>query len=896
MTESTAFLKKSQPPALAAPISRAPETDAALDQRQLFALGLEHIRALAGRVWTDHNLHDPGITSLELLCFALTDLAYRAKFPIEDLLAAEQDNVAHVARQFFTAARSLPNQPLTEADYRKLIIDLPDVKNAWLEPAPLRYYADTHARVLRRDDPGTPSIRPVDVRGLYNVRLALAENVQTEEQRQAVIAKVREVLHAHRNLCEDFVDVAAIETHEIALCAEVELTLDADPVAVAAQLLFTVQDYLDPPVRNYSLSEMLERTRPDGSTWTVPELFEGPLLEHGFIDDDELVEATLRRDVRLSDLISLISDLPGVSAVRDILVNHTDGAGQPLPPVDKWRILIPDGRQPRLSKRSGRLVFYKRGLPVLAVNLDNPPSAVTDRLKALNEAVRLKLETLPQEDVAIPQGRYRQPARYHSVQHHFPALYGLSAAGLPAGQDGMRRVHVLQLKAYLLFFDQLMANYLAQLSQAHRLLSLNLPVPEDEQVEDVAQSYFAQVVESLPDYLKIYATGVDAGQLAGLLETAAEAQERRGRFLDHLLARFAEDFHQYAQVMRSAFGGSVEADNRLKSRFLRDLDRIGAARARAYDYSLKQADRLWDTDSNISGIELRLARLLGFDPKRRNLSSLAHDIYAEVDKTPNDEFRFRVRHPNTQKILLSGSTHYATPEATRAAMMTAVARAQMAERYERKLTVGGQHYFNIVDEDGEVIARRIEYFDTAEAMEAAITESMLHLRERYSGEGLYLIENLLLRPEDEDDPFLPICVDPNCTDCADDDPYSYRVHVVLPAHSGRYANMNFRRFVEETIRVELPAHIQPKVCWINTEQMAGFESAYRDWLELRASVTNAGRKAKLARFRDVLYAIKNIYPANALFDCAAGDVEKPHFILGRSALGSVPRDEDNPPE
>ena len=40
----------------------------------LFALGMEQIRALSGTVWTDHNLHDPGVTILELAAYALTDL------------------------------------------------------------------------------------------------------------------------------------------------------------------------------------------------------------------------------------------------------------------------------------------------------------------------------------------------------------------------------------------------------------------------------------------------------------------------------------------------------------------------------------------------------------------------------------------------------------------------------------------------------------------------------------------------------------------------------------------------------------------------------------------------------------------------------------------------------
>ena len=72
--------------------------------------------------------------------------------------------------------------------------------------------------------------------------------------------------------------------------------------------------------------------------------------------------------------------------------------------------------------------------------------------------------------------------------------------------------------------------------------------------------------------------------------------------------------------------------------------------------------------------------------------------------------------------------------------------------YQRKTTVDGKHYFNIVD-GSEVIARRIEYFLTEDAMESAISLLISHLREYYSGEGMYLIENILLLPEAKDDPF-----------------------------------------------------------------------------------------------------------------------------------------------
>ena len=188
------------------------EIDPALDQSQLFALGLDDVRRFSRQLWTDHNTHDPGITILELLCYALTDLSYRAQFPLEDLLATPTDNAQNMAAQFFTAREILPNRPLTVADYRKLLIDLPEVRNAWISPHPLRYFTDTIHKRLWRDDPGTFGIRPVNSHGVYDIRLEFMDEVTTPEKRQAVIAGAMRVLQANRNLCEDFVSIPSAAT------------------------------------------------------------------------------------------------------------------------------------------------------------------------------------------------------------------------------------------------------------------------------------------------------------------------------------------------------------------------------------------------------------------------------------------------------------------------------------------------------------------------------------------------------------------------------------------------------------------------------------------------------------------------------------------------------------
>ena len=851
-------------------LSRAPETDPALDQPQLYARGLDHVRRLSRRLWTDHNLHDPGITTLELLCYALTDLAYRARFPLEDLLASPADSAAAMAGQFVTAGQILPGRPVTVGDYRKLLIDLPGIKNAWLHPAPQRLYADPVKATLLTAPSKEAGVRPVDLKGLYQVRLEYMDDVTTAERRAAIDAAALATLHANRNLGEDFVAVEAVEGQDYSLCAELELEGDADTDRVAARLAYDVQRYLAPPVHNYSLSEMLDRRHADGSPYTVAEIFEGPRLDHGFIDDDELAAADLRSEVRLSDIVGIIMDIPGVRAVRDIVVNALAADGTAIPPADKWRLAVPPGKQPRLATSHGRLVFYKRNIPIPA-----DLGRVAALLDAMNEAERRKLETPSAEDIPIPRGRYRNPGAYRSFQHHFPALYGLADEGLPASASPRRQAQALQLKAYLLFFDQAMANYFAQLANLGQLFSRR---PE------VGRTYFSQLVHSFPDWEKIYGAGFDTAALAQLVEADGAGWERRNRFLDHLLARFAEEFHQYVHIMQARFGLGAAGAAAVKAAFLDDLPRLGAERGVAYNCRKKGGADLWNSP-NVSGLERRVARLLGIaNFFRRNLGEVSYDTYTELDKTPGDEYRFRVKHPVSGKILLSSSTHYATPADAHREMEKAIGRAQLPEGYEKKTSTDGRHYFNIVAGDGEVLARRIEYFASAAERDAACEALMTHLRDFYSGEGMYLIEHILLRPREAGDPLMPICVDPNCTDCADDDPYSYRLSMVLPAYAGRFQDMDFRRFVEDCLRQETPAHLLPKICWVNGADMAAIESAYRDWISLQAGAATANRGAKIGALIDALTRAKNVYPVEALHDC--GKPDQPPFILGRTALGS----------
>ncbi|WP_397383936.1 hypothetical protein [Prosthecobacter sp.] len=76
-----------------------------------------------GKVWSDFNAHDPGVQIVEVICYALTELAHRARVPVLSLLQHERGGIAWNEGAFFSPPDILPMAPLTAADYQKLLLD-----------------------------------------------------------------------------------------------------------------------------------------------------------------------------------------------------------------------------------------------------------------------------------------------------------------------------------------------------------------------------------------------------------------------------------------------------------------------------------------------------------------------------------------------------------------------------------------------------------------------------------------------------------------------------------------------------------------------------------------------------------------------------------------------------
>ncbi len=789
---------------------------------------IAYIQRISGNIWTDYNAHDPGITILEVLCYAITDLSYRSNKPIQDLLAEESGSLAG---QFFKASQILPGKTLTIEDYRKLLMDVEvvgeeggiavfaGVKNAWIilrESNEIPVFPDRKAKKLayvpfpkteaalqlgilydvllefdtteelgdlnenklsmeisidehpdlagvvidvqvefpRWDEPidwedktvirkaiqgisiqfqNVPSgfeltfkLSPTnyiqlsgteltpsgleEIEGIAELNTLVNNFVFTDPNGilsfylikiakiAEVLAEVKKTLNANRNLCEDFVEFHALRVEEILVCADIELSQDADVELTEARIFSAIGDFLSPQVNFYSLEEMLHRCKsgtlpvtriqqnpaklwmeldPDsfpkaGSTLSIigsgnnagtyqileikiapkepglaeillspnfssslireddrvyfgdwdaeqclptEEIFEGPLLRHGFIDGDELAKADRKSKIHVSDLIHLIMDIEGVLAVKSIQIANLpqdDPEGKIPSKSVRWCLDLAFGQNyvPRLNSELSKLIYYKEGLPFKANREE-----VEDLLDEIQDAKRPQKIRYPQLDFDEITGEFTDSGDYYSIQNEFPLVYGIGEEGmLPQGESRPQEFQVKQLKAYLIVFEQFLANYLAQLAHVRDLFSISLEKDPFGNPK-ITQTYFSQNLETLaPDSADLWKDLVGLQDiLNSLTEPKERYLERRNRFLNHLLARFAEQLTDYTLLtVRLSPEKGKERLIEDKLRFLNNYPQLSAERGQGFDYAIPNG--FYHID-NLSGLENRVAGLYGIKQK-----------------------------------------------------------------------------------------------------------------------------------------------------------------------------------------------------------------------------------------------------------------------------------------
>jgi hypothetical protein len=851
-----------------------------LNFSQLLETGIARVQSLSGDLWTDFNDHDPGVTILQQLCFALTDLAYRTEHPIEDLLEHQQsveDLQQHVGeaprtappQAFFTGDQVLTCNPLTLKDFRKLLYDqVEDLKNVWLEPVveqasgyPGRY------RVLI-DLYDSPAPSPCSEQGLQARRRL---------EQKDVIARVGKLLHQHRNLGEDFAGIEVVEALEFSIQAEVEVDPEVEAVDVVADILFNVDWRLNPPPEIEDLDSLLQRGE------APEELFEGPNLGRGVIRDGSLKDRVSA--VFVDQIMGIMLAVKGVREVRDLTLITSEGS-----PSGGNKMLTQATAMLRPSRQSGegsssvpRVATSDQAIAALRIFQGADEGTITARedaewvrssLRHRQEGERWKAIYARERNQdssykRVPRGNPdRQLLRYRSIQHLFPGVYGIGVHGV-AGSSIIRGVgpvpdpkarqkreaQARQLKAYLLFFEQLMADYLAQLANASRLLSLD-PV--------LKQSYFFQPLAhqpSNPDDPPNVASVLMSGQepepctdrktdtkegasprpqwlyehersLGALVRQHDPYHDRRERTLDHLLARFNEYFDDARLERLHRVGqGQQERDALFDQRiawkrdFLAEYPRLSGDRGLGTVYTRIEADQPLKTVTPLV-LRRRIALLTG----------------VELDFHVVEHVLLRPCHPRPGIGELEIGCDFRV-----ACVRHALQIADAGWLLHWVLDSGDlQGDWGVLIDS--VITREPDY---------EYAHGPDKLRSRFldptSGQTVYLLEGFasVAQARDANDRLRQLLLRIACGEASMAEhvrgvelPLRFGAHKLSvflspvdgdnKAAEGRGAD--FREFVEDTVMANLPAHLSAECYWLDCAQMGDFEYRYERWIADRAKL------------------------------------------------------------
>lgn len=725
--------------------------------------------------------------------------------------------------------------------------------------------------------------------------------------RQDIREAVKDRIHTVRNLCEDLIQVRELKTEEIGVCAEINAHPEADLEALLAEVFYQMELHISPSVNFYTIEELQAKGK------TIDEIFEGPLLDHGFIDDDEFRAISRRNCIRSSDIYQILMDIDGIETVRELsLLSYlliTDEnpalAGEQVVTIgednyvvvqEEWLLALQEKEffAPDFLPERSKFIFYKNGLPYLP-NLRRANELYQEK-RTQNIRNRLKGHD---KDLPVPTGTYKSLGSYYPVQNDLPSTYKVGQGTVRRSASSLRKAQSKQLKAFLLFFEQILANYLSQLDHFKELFSW-------EQTE--VNSYFTQPLSNISGLEELYIDYLNlSSNLEEIIETGEVAQERKNRFLDHLLGRFSEDLAEYSLMMYSLYQeDSLPIVISDKQCLLKHYPESSSQRGKAFDYR---------KPFELTGFQKRIYRLLGIGGEdseiawRRFASESIRIV--NIGTTLEPQFQIELLNDEDQVIFQTEQDEDCNSRTQMCSFLdNLIPFAANGENWE--WVAAASRWELIQDCEGE---RRLLGFTSSliTTKEEFQEEILAYFTDYAHREGFHLIEHILLRKRSQENGFLPIDIhrkEGEC-DCVEvEDPYSFRMSIILPSWPERFQSTRFRQFVEKKIRLEVPAHIYVKICWISHCEMQVFENCYTDWLQRHADLPeeingtlpltstlvedDVELSQQLNQYSNSLneliiklHDLTTVFPLAQIHDCENEGGDEPPITLNNTTLGSL---------
>ena len=433
---------------------------------------LEEVQRLSGKVWTDFNAHDPGVTLADIANYILVETDYKLSFDTIDYLTREDGIFCLENFGLFPPDRVYTTAPVTMEDYRRLLFSyIPELENVWVE-------CNTTT-------------------GGYTFKIVLSPF--DEDDGKAVVKQLKIVYNSHRNLCEYLDEVIVAQSEELEFHAELEIEQGKDQSVILAQIYWVILNYLSGEV----------------SISTPEEQNESGLSPEEWLEGSENNIRVIISQQQNTEY-ELYKELWKVKGIKSFSTCYLMKNGQPLTNFS-------GGFSLKIPKNETELkVRIRCEHTLMEVDMEK----FTERLKAhyyTEGRIRTKRTGMKEYDWVRMKGAYREIFTHPPIGGEFPACYRLCP----------NRKQPTSFEAYLKQYDLTIEQGVQEVRELPRLLSIkkeDLNYRFSRDVYALKSRYLDFLdhlygVESHPAWLS---------ELDNYGETTDETLRRRMSFLRHV--------------------------------------------------------------------------------------------------------------------------------------------------------------------------------------------------------------------------------------------------------------------------------------------------------------------------------------------------------------------------
>ena len=919
--------------------------------------GLKYIQQLSGKLWTDHNLHDPGITILEVLCYALMDLGYRTGFPMNDMVREKDATVT--SDSFHPANRIFTSDPITVNDYRRLLVDIPGIRNAWLFPEDennktwgegIRLFAYCKESVLLHESQIDTAIpvpedrqhvrenEEINIKGLYAVKIELDEHPLFGDLNSSVVP----IKFIKGELASSEAEIIFPHWSSVDKKGKELITMfNADKISDV------IVELVVPATTPLKIFEKLKRSKWE-TRWTIKYGAEERVLEKVIVKLTKLPRS-------FKDFVvigkSLIDSING-SLAKEAMKRYTQR------PREIFKIF---------SRVRKKLLQHRN---LCEDFLNNISTVDTEDIRICSDIdvdVTADIESIQAQIFSAVENYLLPPVQFSTLKElldkNVPVEEIFNGPLLEHGFLTNEAMQVADLKGQYYSSD---------------IISLLMDIPGVKNVRNFQFSIFKNgVAKPVNDSWKIAVTlnhklkldregckllyfkndlplnarfqeSINKLRLQQALQThlkykdpsnTIELPVGKYRSLEKhytILNEFPmvyglgeKDLPENVSPERKARVKQLEAyltffDQLLADYFSQLLHvkdmlswKTDAKQTyfTQYFYSDKEAEQLfWQKE--FLGKDLSADFIANrSEPEQKYLEKKKGIDYLKESPATYLDRRNRLLDHLTSRFAESFNDYamymYALPDEKiisdeQVSHELIIDKLNFLQNYPELSSQRSKAYDYSLNEEEILGTKDISGFARRMmallGMEFTNNKKLSDIDENGNG-GFHLLEHILLRPSKDKDQLLSVCLDSGCDHCGEEDPYSFKVSIILPFWVKRFTNMHFRSYVETLFRSEAPAHVFLKICWIDKDEMKKFETALSDWMKAKADYNealpapgDAKQKKYSAALEKLIVSMQDLrtdFPEATLHDCTDKDEANDNRVfLGHTALGTFNPNQD----